>query len=220
MTHSNLMQEIEEDLQRQKLEALWKRYGGYIVGFVLAVILGTALTVSWKNYRHGAETKATAELLNVLSDKESAATKQITALEDFAKSNKEENESSLALLQAAAIAAKAGDTAKAVALYDALSANKNADKQYRELADLMSVKTQMDDGDPAKLMERLQPLMKADSTWHYSALEFGAHLALRSGDAAKAKQFFTELADDTSAPQTLALRARDMLRLIKDGQKK
>jgi len=72
----------------------------------------------------------------------------------------------------------------------------------------------MDDGDPVVLQKRLQPLLADNAPWRYSAMEDEGFLALRAGDKAKAKQVFTELAQDAGVPPGIAARATDMARFI------
>ena len=216
MTESSLLQEIDEDLQRQKIEALWKRYGLYILGGALLIVLGTGVYTSWKAWREQTRQTATADFLALVDSKEADSAKRMTALENFAHVHEGVSQGTLAQLQAAAIALKDGKTDKAITLYDALAADTKADPLFRQLADLLSVQAQLDKGDPKALMVRLNPLL-TDSPWRFSAKEYTAHLALKAGDKPKAIELFTSLAQDASTSPALAERANDMLRWLNEG---
>jgi hypothetical protein len=214
MTNHNLLQEIDEDLERQKLEALWKRYGAWVIAAAVVVVLATAGYTAWHAWHVQQEQKATAALIGILSASSTDTGKQITALQSFAQKNRGRAPALFAQLQAAGIAAKAGDEKQAVSLYDAVANDSGADPAFRQLADLMAVQAQMDDGDPVVLQKRLQPLLADNAPWRYSAMEDEGFLALRAGDKAKAKQVFTELAQDAGVPPGIAARATDMARFI------
>lgn len=214
MTHHNIFQEIDEDLERQKWEELWKRHGPLIITFAIGIVLATALLNGWHSYRASQEQKASSALAGILSDQKINEEKKIEELQDFAQKNKGETQATFAQLHAADLAAKAGDKAKAVSIYDAVAGNSQTDPAFRQLADLMAVETGMDSGDPVVLQKRLQPLLADNAPWRYTAMEYDAFLALRAGDKAKAKQLFAELSQDAGAPQTLAARAADMLRYL------
>ena len=211
---NNIFQEVEEDLERQKLEALWRRYGPLVVVAAAAIIIATAATTAWHSWRDGQQQKATDQLIEILSAPNADPHKEIEALEHFAGGKPGETQATFGRLQAAAVAAKAGDQAKAVALYDVIAADQAADPAFRQLADLLAVQVQMDKGDPVTLQKRLQPLLADNAPWRVTAMEYEAFLALRADDKAKARQLFGELSQDADAPSSLRARASDMLRFV------
>ena len=216
MIDNSLLQEIDEDLQRQKLEALWKRYGHYVVAGAALIVLATALISGWRTWRIYSEQTATRGLLTIIEGRGADKTKQIESLESFARVHPGASQAWLAGLQAAAMAIKDGKTDKGIAIYDAMSKDASVEPAFRQLADLMSVQAQLDSGDPAALQARLQPFL-VDGPWATSAKEFSALLALRAGDKEKAKALYTELSHDKTAPASLMQRAGDMLRWLNEG---
>ncbi len=75
---------------------------------------------------------------------------------------------------------------------------------------------QMDDGDPAALEARLEPLIASGSGFRPIALELIAVLALREGDTARARDLYTQIADDRTAPAGTQRRAARMLLALED----
>ena len=214
MTQHPLFQEIEEDLNRQKLEQLWKRYGMWVIMAAAAVVLVTAGVTAWHSLRGQQEQKATTALSAILDIPATDNGKQIEALESFAGKNRGETQAAFARLHAASLASKGGDAKRATTIYDELASDTKAEPAFRQLADLYSVQMQMDSGDPVTLQQRLQPLLADNAPWRFTAMEDIGFLALRAGDKAKAKQMFTELSQNAGAPPTLASRAGDMVRFI------
>jgi hypothetical protein len=86
-----------------------------------------------------------------------------------------------------------------------------AGDEFVSSATVLAVLHQMDQGDPAALEARLEPLTQAGSGFRPTALELTAVLALRRGDLERARALYTEIADDRSAPAELRRRASQML---------
>jgi hypothetical protein len=112
---ADIFQEVEEDLRRDKALAFWKKYQNHILGFVIIVVAATAGFSGWRAYRqHQIETSGTAYLtaLQTLERDPKAAAPLFDALAKdgggFAL---------MARFQQADIAVKAGDKAKAAAVY-------------------------------------------------------------------------------------------------------
>jgi len=211
---ADIFQEIDEDVRRERLQLLWKRYGTYIVGAALGILLATAATVAWREYRVRQNQAQAQQFLDAIDlanrgDQQGAR----IAFAELAKSAGA-GYAALARLQEAALAAKAGDTAGAVKIYDQIAADGGTDRALRDLATLLIVQRTLDTGDPAQLSQRLAPLMADANPWRYSATELSALLARRTGDTAKAKELYTKLADDLQAPQGMRARATEMLAII------
>jgi hypothetical protein len=213
MTH-NIFQEIEEDLQRQKWEDLWKRYGPYVIAAAALIILATSAITSWHSYRTQHHQAATDSLMAILDKANASKAEEIKALDAFAQNNSGTTQATLARLYNAAAVAKDGDKTKAVAIYDSVVHDAKTDIALRQFADLMAVQAQMDSADPAVLRVRLKPLWADGMPWRDVALNFEGHLALKAGDKAGARQAFSLLAHDGSAPEHLSEDAAEMLRFI------
>ena len=70
------------------------------------------------------------------------------------------------------------------------------------------------DADAKALSARLDPLLADNGPWRSSASELAGLLALKSGDAAKARERFKAIADDTEAPPNIRARATEILAVI------
>jgi hypothetical protein len=118
---------------------------------------------------------------------------------------------SLARLQEAALKAGAGDVPAALALWDQVSADEQADPQLRHLADLLWIQHQVDTGNPADVEGRLAPLIAPGNPWRPLALECQAWLKLRTGDKAGAITILRELVALPAAPTGVRARANGLL---------
>ena len=216
MTEHNIFDEIKEDMERQKWEALWKNYGNYVLFLAVAIVLATAGFTVYHSWRTEKNQNTTAALMEIMKGSDNDRTKQIAALEAFAEKNHGDTQAAFAELHAADFTALSGNKEKAVQIYDTVAGDRSVDLAFRQLADLLSIQLQMDTAPAAVLEKRLQPLLAENAPWRFTAMEFEGYLAYQSGDKEKAKQVFTELAQNASAPQTLAARANDMLRYVSE----
>jgi hypothetical protein len=213
MSEHNLFQEVQEDLERQKLEALWKKYGPLIIIAALGIVISTASSTAYRSWKADRDRRVTTALLSA-TRASADASKNIDSIQKFADENAGSNEASMALLRAGALALDAEDRLKAIQFFDKVAADAKADPAFRQLGELLSVQAQLDSGTPAELSARLQPLTAGDAAWRYSALEAQATLALRAGERKKAEDIFSELSKDPHAPRSLAARASDLLRTL------
>ncbi len=224
MNESNLFQEIEEDLQRKNLEAWWKKYGHYVIGAALAVVVATAASVGWQSHNVKKEQQATSAIVTVLDDKAVDPAKKLEQLQAFSEQKPKIPLAAIARFHAAGELLKKNQPDKALEIYNTIATDASVEKPFRQLADLYAVQIQMDTGEPEVLMARLEPLMGEDSAWKPSAKEFAAFLALRASDKDKAKKLFTELGQEPDVPTSIVQRAGDMRRWIeeevKDNDKK
>ena len=216
MSEHNIFHEIDEDIERQRLEALWRRYGGLIMALALLVVIATGATSFWHARRDQREQAVTADLVNLENPKDSDTKKQVAALDAFAAKNPDMAQAILAQFHAAAITAIGGDKDKALQTYDTIAHDTKIDSVFRQFADLQAVRLQMDSADPASLMARLQPLTDENAPWRFSAMEYQGYLALKMGDKAKARALFNELAQNAAVPHNLALRAADMMHYVSE----
>lgn len=211
------IQEVEEDLKRDRQLDLWRKYGKYAVGLALLAVIAASATVGWRNYqqtqRYEQGLKYAAALDLAGADKTGAA---ITAFAELA-AEAGAGYAALARLQEAALLAKAGDGAGAAAVYERLITDSGANRIFRDLALILLALTTADNADPQALTGRLAPLTVGDNPWRHSALEVTALLYLRARDEARAREIFTTLADDTTAPRNMRARASEMLASLGKG---
>jgi len=211
---ADIFQEIDEDVRRERLQKLWKRYANYIIGAALAIVLAVVAGVGWRQYRERQNIAEAQQFLDAMDmagrgDAQGARI-AFAALADHSGTGY----ATLARLQEAGLAAKGGDVPATVKIYEQIAADTRVDATFRDLASMLIVQHTIDTGDPAQLNQRLAPLMAEGNSWHYSATELAALLARRTGDSAKAKELYTKLADDLQAPRDMRARATEMLAII------
>lgn len=177
-----LIQEVNEELNAERLRQWWERFGSWVVTLCLVLIVATSGYVFWKNQRHAANEEVTSILLDTdeaIDRKQySVAAEQLLTLPDHAGAV-----SLLARLKAAAVLESAGETDKANAQYKivATAADQPAlagyarlrlgdtaahDKDpYRSLATELQAVTLYKDGKKAEARKLLQDLLADPQTF-------------------------------------------------------
>lgn len=212
----DIFREIDEELRQERYEKLWRKYGRYVIGAAVAVVVAVAAVSGWEQYQtsqrlaDGARFAAAKSLL--VRDKTEDAAALFAALAEESGTAY----GPLARFHQAALRARSGDTAGAIALYDALAADSDLDEPLRGLAVILSALHGVNGAstDAAALTQRLEPLTAARNPWRHSALEILALLSFKKGDSVKAREYYRRIADDVEAPQNLRARATQLLAII------
>jgi hypothetical protein len=207
---SDIFNEVDEDVRKDKSLELWKRYGKYVVGASILIVGVTAGVVGWKNYNlsqsqeQGDQYFAATQLLE--------QGKYVEASDAFAMLAKEGSESYAAmssLSQARALIA-AGKGAEALAVYDALAASE-ASPEFIAAAKIMAGYYLIDNGNADDVRSRVAGLEGAGNLWSASAQELLALAALKDGNKEEAAVLLKALSSDAAAPQGIKSRADQLL---------
>lgn len=211
---TEIFREVDEDVRHEQMLKLWRTYGKYAIAIAMAVVLGVAGSVGWKEYslrQRQALGMQFSQALDLLNNDQSAL-----AAERFAGLGEDASDgyAALARLREAQARAAAGDTDQAIATLDALAADDGVAPEMRDLADLLAVLHLLDRGTSDGLEQRLEPLLNAESPWFASAREISGLLAFRRGQTERARTIFAELVADTSAPRGIRSRAADLVAIL------
>lgn len=208
---SDIFREIDEELRRDNLQQLWKKYGNYVIALAVLIVVATAAVMGWRAYQdkqreaQGAQYAAALDLAHQGKDADAAA-----AFAELAQ-KADSGRVVLARLEEAASKVDTGDTAGAIAVYDQITADNSIDPAFRDAATLLAARYTLDKGDPQTVVAKLQPLTAPTNAWHGLALELTAVAELKAGDTAKARAAFDALSKDPTSPQGVRERASGML---------
>jgi hypothetical protein len=205
---SDIFREIDEELRRDNLLQLWKRYGRYMIAGAVVVVAIAGGVVAWRQHQLTERKAVSARYFGALST--IRANKNSDAVKLFADlAQNGGGYAGLARFEQAALLAETGDKAGAIAIYDSI-ATSNADPEFRDLAVLLSVMRGLPDTDPKAVVARLAPLTASGNAWRPTALELTAAADLKAGDKPAALAIYKQLADDLAAPDGLRSRAAEM----------
>lgn len=207
---SDLFREVDEAVREDRVKTLARRYGGWAITGVAALILGVVGVQLWQGWEATARSQETQQMLAAISLAESApgdAAETLTTLANQAGGGR----GTLAQLLRAGFLAEEGDVAGSITVYQAIAADTGVEPLWRDYAALMAVAHGLESEDPAALSATIDRLIDGESAWRYSAQEMRGALALRQGDRDAALAAFRTLADDPFAPDALRNRSRDLV---------
>lgn len=210
----SFLREVDEAVRQERYRQLWDRYGLYVLGAAGLIVLGVAGQKGWTYWQDRQAANAGAKFTQALTIEDGAdATKAREMLSALAESGPA-GYRILARFQLAAAAAKAGETDKAVADYDALAKDPSVDPILRDRAALQAAALRLDKADYAEMEGRLKGLIDSNSAWRYSARELLGLSAFRLKNMREAERQFSALIGDQGTPPNLRERADMMLALI------
>jgi hypothetical protein len=210
---TDIFQEVDEEVRRERLKKLWERYGTYFIAACIVIVIGVG---AWRGYewwqtKKAGESGAAFENAVTLAE----AGKHQEAETAFAKLAAEGSAGyrPLARLREAAEMART-DRPAAVKAYDELAADKSAGQVIDDLAALRAGFLLVDTAPYSQIRERLEPLTAANKTFRHSARELLALSAWRSGDMTAARQWTDMIIADPSSPPGTRSRAEVLGELI------
>ena len=209
---SDIFQEVDEAVRREKLEKLWKRYGNFVIAAAVVVMLAVG---GWRGYQWwdakqaaqaGAAFDAAAELADQGKTEDAEAAFARLAGQGTAGYRV------LARVRAAAIVGQR-DPKAGVAAYDAIANDVSVGPVFRQLAGVRAAILLVDGAPLSEITRRLEPLAQPDSTFRHTAREVLALAAWKAGDTPAAKKWFDTIAGDVDTPQSMRGRVDVLMTL-------
>ena len=203
----SFIREVSEEVRRDRLFGLWRRYGPFVVGGVVAIVLVTAGLQVWEGRETAAAREAGAVILEAQAA-DSAARRAgdlmlaVDALED--------GPARLARLSAAAAAAAAGRAAEAAELYDAIAVDSGSSDAVAAFAAYRAALLRAPEAGPQATAAALEPLIGPEAPFRLLALEARAVMLARLGDAEAAVAALDAILADATATEGMRLRAAEL----------
>lgn len=210
---SDIFNEVDEEVRREKLKQLWDRYGHYIVALMLLIVLGIA---GWRGYdwwmtKKAAEAGTAFEAAVALVD-EGKGQEAEAAFEKLEKDGTAGYRTLARFREAAALAARDRDAA--VKTFDQLVADASLSQALRDLAAIRSGLLLVDSAQPAELQRRLEPLTANNRPFRHSAREILALSSWKAGDLTGAQRWFDMISGDQETPASTRNRVEVLMALV------
>jgi len=209
---SDIFQEVEEDVRRERYEQLWKQYGNYLIGAAAALVLAVGGYQAWTAYDTNQR--------QLVSDQYQAA--QTIAPTDTAKAEAQFTELSksgydgyatLSKFNLAAAYFAQGKRDMAIALLRELTGS--SDDAVSSVARLRLAWAEADAQPRTEIQSLLQPLMAEDNPWRFAATEVLAYVDFRTGSRAQAEADYLRLSQEQQASPSLRQRAAAIVQYLK-----
>ena len=203
----SFIEEVTEEVRRDRLYGLLRRYGWIAVLAILLIVGGT----SYSEYRK-AQTIGKAEalgdaMIDALGSNGNA--ERATALAEI-EANSPAATAVLRLMTAAE-QAQAGQTATAIETLDAISIDGDTPQVYRQIAQFKSLTLQGDSTPVADRRQALETMANPGSPMRLLAKEQLALIDIQEGDADAAIAQFQAILSDAEITSGLQQRARQAI---------
>lgn len=212
---TDIFQEVEEEVRRERFEKLWKQYGDYVIAFAALIVLAAAGYQLWRYYdaRERARASDAYQAAQTLVDSHQSA----DAAEAYSRLAKDapSGYAQVAKLQEADAMLAAGQKNAAVAIYKQIAGGDN-----ELLAAVARIRTGwaiVEDTPRLELETLLAPLTDPTSAWQPMAREILAYSDYHMGATKEALAAYTALANDKNAPMGLRQRCDAMAIFLKGG---
>lgn len=206
----NMLLEVEDALRAQQIKALWDKFGQWLIGAVIIIVLGTAVGVIWHGHTTSALSQQTAQLLAFLeSDVDGkAAESDLAALS--AKTDMPLKV--IAELYRAQKLEKAKDLKGAQSVYADIAKQGGTPDIMKDLAQLHVVRIGVAMDQKAEdLLPQLDKLTADDAPFRASAMELKGLLLQKQGKNDEANAVFSALSKNDDAPPSLRNRAKALI---------
>lgn len=210
---TDIFQEVDEEVRRERLKKLWQQYGNHVVALCIVIV---AAVGAWRGYEYwqvkkageaGAAFESAALLAEAGKHKEADAAFAKLAAEGTAGYRV------LARLREAAELTQT-DKKAAVAAYDGIIADNSAGQVIQDLAAVRVGLLLVDTAPYSEIRTRLEALAGPDRTFHHTAREILALSAWKAGDTTAARQWADMILTDPLTPASTRSRAEVLTELI------
>jgi hypothetical protein len=208
---SDIFREVEEDVRRERFENFWKRYGTYVIVFIVLVFAGIGGWQLWS--RHDLQVRQQAADQLIAAQRITSARDAAPAFHDMAEAPK--GYAKLAKLAQANAMYAAGQRDDAVALYKQIAADDSGN--IGAVARLRAAWGTVESISRPQLAELLAPLNQPGNAWRQEAQEVLAYADYHALDLKGALTKYQALSLDPESPDGLRGRARAMTAFLKNG---
>ena len=194
--------EVDEEIQQERLSLFWKKYSWLVytlIILILACVLGFESYSSWRTKIRLAESNLFEK--SVLLSNNGHTEKAVSGFEELSNNGKT-GYRVLAQLELADLSAQKGEKEKAIDLLKKAVQSTETSDPLHQITVLSLVSYQLDEADPAALLETLQPVLE-DTYFQGLATELAVVLLKKQNKQDEAENLIQKaLQNDHLAPTT------------------
>lgn len=207
--------EVDEELQRERLRALWQKYRFAVIGLVIGILLTTIGTEVYHSWRQKVSLAESVSFENAAILAYTGETDKAVEILKKLASDGRTGYAPLAEMKLAGIYFSQNKNAEATASLNKVI-NSNAPEQLKAVATIAYVGQQFETQDTAKLQAMLKPFLTGTSHFVGSAAELSAALYLKANDEAGAVNVLTQTINNPKTAPAVKQRLSELLSVIKE----
>jgi hypothetical protein len=205
MSNDTIFREVDEELRGDRMRAIWKRFGPYLIGAAVAIVLLVAVNEGWSWWQNSQASAASDKFYAALEIADGADVAAAQAAFADVEATSPAGYATLARFRQAGLLAKEGKTDEAIAAYDAL-ATSEGNPQIKSLALVFAANLFVDKGDVAAVQQRVQGIAAPGNPMRNAARETIGLAQFKAGDLDAAVATFGEILADPLTNQEMAGR--------------
>lgn len=211
---TDVFREVDEDLRREQLNQIWKRYGTWMIAGAVLVVVIVAIFVILDSVRASRENSEGDRYMEAVRLLEAGDPEAAGRIFEEITANGTGGYPILARMVLGTAKAEMGDVAGAVAEFDAVAANEAAEPVLRDAARFHAAYAMIDTAPMSEIDLRLQPLLVSGSPFRYLGMELMVVAAIRLNDLAAAGNWLTILSIDPNIPETITERLQILSAIV------
>lgn len=205
---TDIIRDIDEEMRRDAFMARVRRYSWVFFLVVIVVLVVVTVGYFWQDRQARITSTKANELSSAITLAETdtdAAKEQLAVL----AADPTNGNSVLASFESAELSLREGDAAGAAAALDALASVRDGDP-YAKAATIFSVYADINVGDAATLLGKLNPLIAEDGVFTALALDLKAQVLAREGNTDEALAVLETLLGREGLERDLQARAETL----------
>jgi hypothetical protein len=207
-----IISEIEEDLQKEKMRKYWSLYGKYISSVVLLVIVivgGWQFYIFWENKKNNDASNNFLSILSISNDDINESINKINGLSDLPNGYK-----FLFKFKKASLLNRTGKNLDAQLIWKELYTDKSIHSDYKDIAIISSL---MNDYEQPELIVKLDDIIKNNVYFSNLSKELKANILYENGKNQESKNLFSEILNSPGINQRSQERISNILRIFRNN---
>ncbi|MCK7614225.1 tetratricopeptide repeat protein [Roseibium sediminicola] len=213
---SDIFREVDEDIRQEKYRRLWDRFGPWVIGVAVLIVVGTGGYRGWLYWEEQQSQSAGDTFFDAVQLSEEGKYEEAAALYGELE-GAIGSYPALAQLRRATDLANSGETEAALTVFDAVSRDSAHLEGVRNVAALRAAYLAVDQEDYAAVADRIERLTEASDPYRSAARELLALSAWKNGEIASAQQWITALEEDAETPGDVSRRVSILKDLIRSS---
>jgi hypothetical protein len=211
---SDIFQEVEEDVRRERYEQLWQKYGNYIITAAAALVIAVGGYQAWNTYDSNQRQQVSEryEKAQTIAATGKAADQAEMEFAELSKSGYF-GYATLSKFNLVTTYLAQNKREAAVALLRELVDSSN--DTVSSVARLRLAWLEADARPKPEIEAILQPLRAADNPWRFAAGEVLAYVELRTGSRAQAEADYLTLSQEPQASPALRQRSGAIVQYLR-----
>ena len=207
-----IISEIEEDLQKERLKKYWSLYGKYISSVIILVVIiigGWQFYNLWENKKNN---DASNNFLNILSISDDDINQSINKINEL--SDLPNGYDFLLKFKKASLLNTIGKNSEAQLIWKELFTEKSIDPYYKDIAIISSL---MNDYDQPELIVKLDEIIKNNFYFSNLSKELKANILYENGKIQESKNLFNEILNSPGINQRSQERISNILKIFRNN---